>query len=119
MIAREAYCRYEKRGGTGGELTADWLEVEAEIEKQISEICKPEPTGPGSAVYRRMRSEMRRIVAGLEEKASAGATGDPFGWITRKTKKAGQAARREVGATSERLGRKARNWIKNRHAGGK
>jgi hypothetical protein len=60
LIEREAYDRYEKRGGTGGNSTDDWLKAEAEVEKQMNEVCRPKFRKPGSRVSRARASIVPR-----------------------------------------------------------
>jgi hypothetical protein len=41
MVAVAAYYRAEQRGFAPGDPTADWLEAEAEIERQLQLAAKP------------------------------------------------------------------------------
>jgi predicted nucleic acid-binding Zn-ribbon protein len=41
MIAEAAYFRAEKRGFTGGDMSQDWLEAEAEIDDFLKQQSKP------------------------------------------------------------------------------
>lgn len=101
MIAKEAYDRYEKRGGSGGDSTTDWLEAESEIRKQINEFCLPKPRKSGFAAYQRMHWQIRKILADSEKKAR-----DAGEIIPKTIKKVGKIAREEIGATREKLGHK-------------
>ena len=50
LIEKEAYYRYVKRSGTGVDSTDDWLKAESEVEKQMNEVCRPNPRKPRSRV---------------------------------------------------------------------
>jgi Protein of unknown function (DUF2934) len=85
LIAKEAYYRYEKRGFTEADSTADWLEAEAEIERQLNELCWSQPQKPESTADRAMRLNLRGALQDLDKKAE-NTIRESFGRISEKAK---------------------------------
>ena len=112
MIAEEAYYRYEKRGGTGGDSTGDWLGAEAEIEKHINEFCLSKPRKPELAADQSVRRGIRKSPTNSNEKTREDTIRDSVGKITKKVRelgdfipstieKVGKMAKQRIGATTD------------------
>jgi hypothetical protein len=84
LIAEEAYYRYKKRGGTGGDSTEDWLEAEAEIEKHLNEFCLANPRKPGFAGNQRLQSELANFWSGRGAYFIHHASQNIKSWINRQ-----------------------------------
>jgi hypothetical protein len=124
MVAREAYARFERRGGRAGDPAEDWREAEAEIEAQLKKHCGPEPRRLRFPPSPGMFWQIRRILRPEDGSGREAAVRESLGRAIEKTREVGQAipaaldgagkqARRRVDAACENLGRKVRTlWLR-------
>ena len=79
MIAEAAYLRAERRGFSGGDPAADWIEAEAEVDEQLRRIegahvleCLEE----GLATATKKLNSLKRKASGLAADARTGLQRD-------------------------------------------
>jgi DUF2934 family protein len=71
MIAEAAYFRAERRGFSGGDAVADWIEAEAEVEERVRQI-------EGAQLLERLEEGLAaatKKLSSLKRKASGVAVG--------------------------------------------
>jgi len=71
MIEEAAYFRAERRGFTGGDPVEDWFSAEVEIEESLKALRKADPQNQELAAYERMRQEMKKLLANIQDTVNA------------------------------------------------
>jgi len=115
IIETTAYYRAEKRGFSDGDPLKDWLEAESEIDALFQQPDDEGSSMHERAVYRRMRAELKKILAGAQDTIKADAISQAFDWSGRELKelgkyvpatvdRAGKRLKQEVAAAVEKLG---------------
>ncbi len=115
MIETAAYYRAQKRGFSGGDPVADWLEAEREIEALLQRADDPGAIGHENAAYQRMRFEFKKILAGAQDTINADTIRQAFEragkeirelgeYVPDTVDRAGKRLKQEVAAAVEKMG---------------
>ena len=115
MIETAAYYRAQKRGFSGGDPVADWLEAEKEIEDLLRRADDAESTRHENAAYERMRAEFKKILAGAQDTINTDTIRQAFEragkeirelgeYVPGTVDRAGKRLRQEVAAAIEKMG---------------
>lgn len=113
MIAEAAYFLAERRGFSGGDPVQDWLEAEAEIGVMLG--GGQTATAEETAAYRRLRDEVGKALAQLQDTVDAAAIRGAFdrgvaelrhleGVSAAAMRRAADALREDMRAAAERMG---------------
>ena len=123
MIETAAYYRAQKRGFSGGDPVADWLEAEREIEALLQHADHTGATRlehaahrmQDHAAYQRMRTEFKKILAGAQDTINADTIRQAFDragkeirelgeYVPDTVDRAGKRLKQEVAAAVEKMG---------------
>jgi len=115
MIAEAAYFRAERRGFAEGDPADDWFLAEVEIEESLKTPRQTDPQNQEFAAYERMRQEMKKILANIQDTVNADTIKQAFDKASREIReigeflpetvdKASKMLKGEIAATVERLG---------------
>ena len=113
MIAEAAYYRAEHRGFDGGDPLQDWLVAESEIDSMLH--LGAEGSADETAAYERLREEVRKILAQMQDAVDAAALKGAFerglaeakraeSFSAEAMRKAAAAVREEMRRASDRMG---------------
>jgi hypothetical protein len=114
MIETAAYYRAQKRGFSGGDPVADWLEAEREIEALLQRADDTGAVRLEHAAYQRMRIEFKKILAGAQDTINADTIRQAFEragkeirelgeYVPDTVDRAGKRLKQEVAAAVEKM----------------
>ena len=103
MIETAAYYRAQKRGFSGGDPVADWLEAEREIEALLQQADDTGSNRQVHAAYQRMRAEFKKILAGAQDTINADTIRQAFERVGKEIRKLGEYVPDTVDRAGKRL----------------
>ena len=105
MIETAAYFRAEKRGFADGDAVKDWLEAEREIDALFHYPEEVQAGKQEGAAYLRMHAEVKKILAGAQDKINADTIRHAFDRASGELKELGEFLPETVDRAGKRLKR--------------